>query len=106
MGRERDRIVKELGIFKGRVAGILGIERMILFGSRAAGRPRKWSDIDLLIVGRKFSGKKFYKRSPILYNYWKLNYPVDFLCYTPEEFEKERKRISIVSEALREGIEI
>jgi len=33
-------------------------------------------------------------------------YPVDFLCYTPEEFEKLRKRISIVSVALKTGIEI
>jgi hypothetical protein len=31
---------------------------------------------------------------------------VDFICYTPEEFEKLKKEVSIVSEALKEGIEI
>lgn len=34
--------------------------------------------------------------------------PVDLepLCYTPEEFEKKKKQIGIVSEAVKEGIEI
>jgi hypothetical protein len=41
-----------------------------------------------------------------MYDYWELRYPVDFLCYTPKEFEREKKKVSIVSEALREGIEI
>jgi hypothetical protein len=31
---------------------------------------------------------------------------VDFICYTPEEFEKLKKEVSIVSEAFKEGIEI
>lgn len=38
--------------------------------------------------------------------YWDLNYPVDFLGYTPEEFNKLRKRIIIVKHAVEEGIEI
>jgi hypothetical protein len=41
-----------------------------------------------------------------MYDFWDLNYPVDFLCYTPEEFNKLKKEVSIVSEALKEGIEI
>jgi hypothetical protein len=41
-----------------------------------------------------------------MYDFCDLNYPVDFLCYTPEEFNKLKKEVSIVSEALKEGIEI
>ena len=41
-----------------------------------------------------------------MYDYWNLDYPVDFLCYTPEEFEKKKKEISIVKEAVKEGIDI
>ena len=37
---------------------------------------------------------------------WPLDLPADFICYTPEEFEKLKKEVSIVSEALKEGIEI
>jgi len=35
-----------------------------------------------------------------------MDYPVDFLCYTPEEFEEKRKEISIVRQALKEGVVI
>jgi hypothetical protein len=41
-----------------------------------------------------------------MYDFCDLNYPVDFLCYTPEEFNKLKKEVSIVSEALKEGVEI
>jgi hypothetical protein len=37
---------------------------------------------------------------------WTMDYPVDFLCYTPEEFEEKRKEISIVRQALKEGVAI
>ncbi|MBI3412683.1 MAG: hypothetical protein HY051_01210 [Candidatus Aenigmarchaeota archaeon] len=54
--------------------------------------------------------KKFQDRYKGLWIKWhvvfKMGYPVDFICYTPEEFEREKKRVSIVSTALKEGIEI
>jgi hypothetical protein len=37
---------------------------------------------------------------------WTMDYPVDFLCYTPEEFEEKRSEISIVRHAINEGIAI
>jgi len=37
---------------------------------------------------------------------YKINYPVDFICYTEEEFNKLKNKISIVSVAIKEGIEI
>jgi len=41
-----------------------------------------------------------------MYDYWNLNYPVDFLCYSPEEFNKLKKQITIVRGAVENGIEI
>ena len=79
---------------------------MILFGSMATGRAHKDSDIDLILVSDKFRGKKSFRRSIGFYKYWDLDYPVDFLCYTPEEFNKLKNQISIVREAVRKGIEI
>ena len=67
------------------------IEKMFLFGSRASGKVHKWSDIDLVVVSKKFRGKSILKRSPQLHIKWDLGYPVDFLCYTPEEFNKLKK---------------
>ncbi len=82
------------------------IEKMFFFGSRATGKPHKWSDVDLIVVSKMFKGKGVLGRSPALYLKWDLEYPVDFLCYTPEEFNKLKKQVSIVSHAVKEGIEV
>lgn len=78
---------------------------MIFFGSRTKNRYKKESDIDLIAVSTYFKNIKC-GRGKDIYNYWNLDYPVDFLCYTPEEFEKLKKQVSIVSHALENGIAI
>jgi hypothetical protein len=82
------------------------ISKMILFGSRASGKVKSVSDIDLIIVSPKFKGLDFIQRGSRMYDYWDLKHPVDFLCYTPEEFKKLSKIITIVRSAAQEGIEI
>jgi hypothetical protein len=64
------------------------------------------SDIDLIIVGEEFKGKSPLKRPVVLYLKWTRDYPVDFLCCTPEEFDERRKEISIVRQAIKEGVVI
>lgn len=99
---ERNVIIKKLRAFLKKEA----IEKAILFGSFARGEARKDSDIDLILVSREFEGKSALKRPVRFYIDWNLGYPVDFLCYTPKEFNNLRKQVSIVSQALKEGIEI
>ena len=86
------------------------INKLILFGSYARGKFDKDSDIDLILVDKKFNGKTVFERTRGLWLKWhlkqKINYPVDFICYTPKEFERLKKQVSIVSEALKEGIEL
>jgi len=104
--RKKNAIIRELSKFKGRLSSDIPLRKMILFGSMATGRAHKDSDIDLILVSDKFRGKKSFRRSIGFYKYWDLDYPVDFLCYTPEEFNKLKNQISIVREAVRKGIEI
>ncbi|MBI1935870.1 nucleotidyltransferase domain-containing protein [Candidatus Woesearchaeota archaeon] len=104
--RKKNAIIRELGKFKGKLSSDIPLRKMILFGSMATGRAHKDSDIDLILVSDKFRGKKSFRRSIGFYKYWDLDYPVDFLCYTPEEFNKLKNQISIVREAIRKGIEI
>jgi len=103
---KKNEIIQELREFKEKLSANLPLNRIILFGSMAKGKIHKDSDIDLILVSRKFKGKKSFKRSIGFYKYWNLDYPVDFLCYTPEEFNKLKKQVTIVREAVREGIEI
>jgi hypothetical protein len=77
---------------------------MILFGSRARGTPHRYSDVDLIIVSPKFRRKNIVDRASPLYLEWEPDLPVDFLCYTPEEFDKLSQRGGLVREALREGV--
>jgi len=62
-------------------------EKIILFGSRAYGKPTKESDIDLLII--KHTNLPRYKRARGVRKYlWGLtDTPKDILVYTPEEVE-------------------
>ena len=106
MDKERTGIIKKLGKFKSIVKEKYGIEKIIFFGSRATGDYTKDSDVDLILISSKFRGKSFLSRPRGLHFYWNLPYPVDFICYTPEEFQKLSKRITIVKQALEEGVEI
>lgn len=99
-------IEKQLESFKKKVNRDIPIQKMILFGSRAKGKTGKDIDADLIIVSPTFKKIDFFQRGAAMYNYWDLRLPVDFLCYSPEEFNLLRKRVSIVSEAVKEGIEI
>ena len=103
---DRKEIIKKLKEFRDKLGRRVSIEKIIFFGSRANGKPNKDSDIDLIIVSKDFRGKKFRYRALEFYDYWNLDYPVDFLCYTPEEFNKLKKQITLVNEAVKKGIEI
>ncbi|MBI2499833.1 nucleotidyltransferase domain-containing protein [Candidatus Woesearchaeota archaeon] len=99
---DKDKIIKELKKFKKKNK----IDKMIFFGSRTNNKYTKYSDIDLIVISSKFKKIKSFKRAPVLRLKWELDYPVDLLCYTPEEFEKKKKEPTIVKEAVENGIEI
>lgn len=92
--------------FKKNLEKKISIKKMIFFGSRVHGKTHKWSDFDILIVSPEFKGKKSFERGIGFYKHWKEDKPVDFLCYSPEEFEYLKKRITLVKAAVEEGIEI
>jgi len=102
MDEERTEIIGKLRKFIKKHT----VEKAIIFGSYARGEAKKDSDIDLILVSREFEGKSPLKRPVPFYLEWDLGYPVDIICYTPNEFNNLRKQVSIVSEALKEGIEI
>ena len=81
--------------------------KIIFFGSRIRGDYLKDSDYDIIVISKAFKGEHFTKRSTeVLRTLWSAGVAGDFevLCYTPEEFERKKKSLGIVKEALREGI--
>jgi len=103
MGSPPDGLIRELRDFRRKLSRRLPVRRMLLFGSRASGRVHRYSDVDLIVVSEKFRGRNAIDRAYPVRLEWDLDYPVDFLCYTPEEFRLLSRRPSLVRQALREG---
>lgn len=92
--------------FAEKVKNLFPDAQIILFGSRATGENLQESDFDFIIISDIFKNINFFKRIPLIYEIWNEEYDIEPLCYTKEEFEKKKNQLSIVSEALKEGIEI
>ena len=101
---DKKESVKEINKFVKRLSKDFSIKKVIFFGSRAFGKPKENSDIDLIIVSEDFKGMNFFERVSKMYDSWTIDMPVDFLCYTTNEFNKLKKLVSIVSYALKKGI--
>jgi predicted nucleotidyltransferase len=106
LGSTRDGLIRGLRRFRRRISRRYDIERMVLFGSRARGTARRDSDVDLILVSRKFRGKNAIDRAAPLYLEWDLPYSVDLLCYTPQEFAEFSRRGGLVRQAVQEGREV
>ena len=99
MGKKRDG----LKTFIEEVRVRLSPSKVILFGSRARGDALAGSDYDIIVVSEKYRGVPFTDRMTELFRLWNLTTDVDFLCYTPEEFDRKRRQIGIVRDAVSHG---
>ena len=99
MGKKEDGLKAFINIVRRRISP----SKLILFGSRAKGEALADSDYDIIVVSEKYRGVPFTDRMTELYRLWNMATDVDFLCYTPEEFEIKKRQIGIVREATRHG---
>lgn len=63
--------------------------KVIIFGSYASGKIKNFSDLDLLII--KDTKSKFFDRLREVTKICNYNIGVDFLVYTPQEYEEQLK---------------
>jgi predicted nucleotidyltransferase len=85
---------------------VLNPNLVIIFGSRVKGKSSEESDIDVIIVSDFFRGKPFLGRMPIMLRLLRFPWPIDFLCYSPDEFEIIKNNSIIIQEALKEGLKL
>lgn len=108
MGEANPEAIKIAKDFKKKAERKYSFQKVILFGSQATGKIREGSDIDLLIVSDKFRKKPAFM-SKLFYEWHivqKKNHPVDFICFTKKEFARMSNKVTIVKQALEEGIAI
>jgi predicted nucleotidyltransferase len=79
-------------------------EKIILFGSRVHGEAKEESDIDVIVVSNAFNDTPFLKRMPMVVRKTRFPKHVDYLCYSPEEFNRVKKTSSVVRDALENYI--
>lgn len=81
----------------------LPLEKAFLFGSYAKGQAHTWSDIDLALVSRDFTGMGFYERRRLNPFLIKTDSRLELHPFRPDEFTKDNP---FVEEILRQGVEI
>lgn len=81
-------------------------KKVIIFGSSVKGTAKRYSDIDVIIISPYFSHIPFLKRMPLVLK--KPSFPkhVDYICYTPEEYERIKEESSIIMDALENALEV
>jgi len=99
-----ERVKKILRTYIKKVNKKFKLEKAILFGSRARGDYLLNSDVDMILVSKDFKKLKFKERMAEVLECWDEYIDIEPLCYTPEEFEKKKKQIGIVNQAIKEGI--
>jgi len=76
------------------------VERIVLFGSYAAGRWDLFTDLDLLVVmSAEFD---FVHRTAEVYSQLTVDVDLDLLGYTPKEFEEQRDK-GLIKRAIETG---
>ncbi|KKM66033.1 hypothetical protein LCGC14_1485280 [marine sediment metagenome] len=75
-------------------------KRILLFGSRIKRTSSKNSDLDVIIISDSFDKIPFISRMGYILKKFRFTKHIDYLCYTPEEFERIKDKSSILIDAL------
>ena len=100
MGKKFPEIKRLLKALKNK----FDVEEAIVFGSRVGEDYLETSDIDLILVSKDFEDIPFVERMSKICEFWNGKISLEALCYTPKEFEKKKKQIGIVREAVKTGL--
>jgi predicted nucleotidyltransferase len=75
-------------------------EKILLFGSRIKGTADEDSDIDVIVVSNAFATIPFIERMSLILKMIRFPKHIDFICYSPEEFERLKNKSSVLMDAL------
>ena len=99
-----DEIIEKLKKFLSMIsASGVQLERAILFGSHAKGTANKWSDIDIALVSKDFTGIGFYDRKRVNPYLIKIDSRIEPHPFRPEDFTRDNP---FVDQILKDAIEI
>lgn len=85
------------------------VDKLILFGSYAAGNPKEHSDIDVAIISKSFKKMDFIERIETVATAKakaRLFEPIESYAYTEEEFNAKEKGSFAWHEIKQKGVEV
>ena len=103
MVKKRSQIKKIISKYQTKLEE-LGIEvsKIILYGSYAGGRPKEYSDIDIIIVSPTFKKMDIFERQEILSRaHHDFGEPIEPIGLTPQQMKEEK---GLVGEILEKGV--
>ena len=99
---DTEQLIEEIRAFMRRI----GVREAILYGSRACGRERPHSDVNLVLLSDAFAGRPLCQMLQDLQTEWKLDLHLEMLPVSPQEFEDMRSWNSLAREADECGLRI
>jgi len=88
------------------ITRIFSPAKVLVFGSRVRGTATEASDIDVIIIAESFRDIPFVNRMATVMKSVHFSKHVDYLCYTPEEYEQLKDRSSILKDAVSYAVEV
>lgn len=101
-----EEIKKILKDFVAKARENLGDVEIYLFGSYAKGNWLHDSDIDLVLISSAFENIDVSKRYRIVRELLPAKISAELLLYTPEEFEKVKKKSIILQDAMEYWVKL
>jgi len=80
--------------------------KVMVFGSRVKGTANDDSDIDVIIIAESFREIPFVNRMATVMKSVRFSKHIDYLCYTPDEYERLKDRSSILRDAASYAVEV
>ncbi len=81
----------------------LNPKMILLFGSHIKDTANEDSDIDVIVISNAFANIPFIKRMPLFLKLIRFPKHIDFICYSPDEFERLKNKSSVLIDALKTG---
>ena len=103
MAAEKTKLIKTIDKFIKETNKRFAIKRVVLFGSFVDGRYKKYSDIDLALVSKNFTGNRFLDKDKIRKYIVAVNTDISPMPFRPEDFTTDD---FFVEEILKYGIRI
>jgi predicted nucleotidyltransferase len=85
---DQESVIEIVKRFKRALESVdIRVEKLILFGSYAAGTAREDSDIDVVVISPRFADKGYWERIEILSDaIYEVFAPIEASAFTPEEW--------------------